>query len=64
MLSRLVAADVEMCSKDTGVDVKEFEEARENRALNHSMLCFLKCAMEKIGFLKDGHLQIDQAKVS
>ncbi|ENN72533.1 uncharacterized protein LOC109542931 [Dendroctonus ponderosae] len=64
LFARIAPADVEMCGKDTGVDRKEFEDAREKRALNHSMLCFLKCAMEKVGFLKDGHLEIDQAKGS
>nr|AKK25137.1 odorant binding protein 12 [Dendroctonus ponderosae] len=62
LFTRITPGDVEVCGKDTGVDRKDFEEAREKGALNHSMLCFLKCAMEKAGFLKDGHLEIDQAK--
>nr|AMP19494.1 odorant binding protein 12 [Tomicus yunnanensis] len=62
LFNRIAAPDLEMCSRDTGVTVNGFEEVREKQGLGHSELCFLKCVLEKVGFLKDGKLVVEAAK--
>nr|UWL63316.1 odorant binding protein 26 [Pagiophloeus tsushimanus] len=62
LLELTTQAELEECIRESKVTLKEIENISLENPPDHNMMCFLKCLLEVVEIIKDGEIDIEQAK--